>query len=195
MAPASHHAPGSRGVVTELLHRAQAGDPVAHHDVFQALRAPLRAMAVRQMRRHPHRLLWQPTAVVDDTWCRLMAMDRTRWADRNHFLRVAATVVYRIVIDWARRELAHKRRSGPVVELPADGGEDRARVSPGDLLDLDAALARLDARSPRLVEVVRMRAFGGYRMADIAAALGVGLSTVEADWQLARTLLHEMLQG
>jgi RNA polymerase sigma-70 factor (ECF subfamily) len=179
--------------MTKLLQRAHAGDARAERDVLATLQPLLRSIAVRHMRRHRHLSIWQPTAVVDEAWLRVMAQRQHAWQDRHHFLRIASRMIYRIVVDWARRESAAKRNAGPMAELPTDGGCAASGLSADDLLDLHAALERLGALAPRLVHLVRMRFFGGCRMADIADALHVSQATVEADWQLARTLLHEML--
>lgn len=195
MVQKGHTVSRSGGAVTELLRRAQAGDAQAHYDAYAALHRSLRALATSQLRRHPQRSIWQPTAVVDDAWLRLLGNGKTPWADRGRFLRAAAEIMHQVVTDWARREMALKRGGRwPRADVAMDALVDRQNVSPAEILDLNAALTRLAAIRPRLAEIVHLRYFGGCTVDETATALELGRSTVEGEWQLARTLLHEMLE-
>ena len=57
------------------------------------------------------------------------------------------------------------------------------------------ALLQIAAVSPRLVQVVECRFFGGMSEVEIAAALGVTDRTVRRDWDKARLLLRSALEG
>jgi RNA polymerase sigma factor (TIGR02999 family) len=185
------HAPGA---VTRLLHRAQGGDETALGELYPLVHDALRAVAVRSLGPHA-RALWQPTVVVHDAWIKLLKQKRVRWNDRAHFLRVASQVVRNLSIDWARRALARKRGGADVDGSEDPDGLSRPRgPSPDLVLDVAAAVERLAERSPRLARVVELRFFTGLTIPETATALGVSHGTVETEWQLARTLLHEMLQ-
>jgi len=115
-----------------------------------------------------------------------------RWRDRPHFLATAAVAMRQILVDRARARAAHKRGgAGARVTLE----EDAVAVAdaPEALLEVDDALDRLAALSPRLARVVECRFYGGMTEEEIAAALGVTVRTVQRDWAKARMLLRRTL--
>ena len=136
------------------------------------------------------------TALVHESYLKLVDQSRAGWNDRAHFLALASVAMRHVLIDHARARVA-SRRGG-------DGGVPPQRVTLADdfvapeaqpeaLLDLDEALTRLAEVAPRLARVVECRFFGGLSEAEIAAALGVTARTVERDWVKARMLLRRLL--
>jgi DNA-directed RNA polymerase specialized sigma24 family protein len=76
----------------------------------------------------------------------------------------------------------------PVQPTDLPGAEE-----PVDLLALDEALCRLEARDWRMSEVVKLRFFAGLTVDQTARALGVTGRTVDRDWTAARAwLFREM---
>ena len=57
------------------------------------------------------------------------------------------------------------------------------------------ALDRLAELDGRQAQVMTLRYFGGMTVAEVAAALGVSVVTVEQDWRLARAWLAGQLGG
>src|SRR5215213_523682 len=49
------------------------------------------------------------TALVHEAYLRLVDQTRARWVDRSHFFAVAARVMRRVLVDYARRYRAEKR--------------------------------------------------------------------------------------
>jgi RNA polymerase sigma factor (TIGR02999 family) len=181
------------GEITRALRATVAGDPGASAALFPLVAPQLRErvrLAVARERRHP---LLQPTAIVHDTFLRLLHNRRTHWNDRGHYFRVAARVIRRLLVDFSRSELRHKRGNGVVVEQLTD---DAASTLPRAdvVLDLHEALTRLAACAPRAARVAELRVFGGHQITEVAAALGVPLRTTEADWAFARAFLHRELE-
>jgi DNA-directed RNA polymerase specialized sigma24 family protein len=64
-----------------------------------------------------------------------------------------------------------------------------------DFLALDEALDQLTRYNPRWYEIVMHRYFAARTLEETAELLGLGLSTVKADWQLARAWLHRAVGG
>ena len=176
--------------VTELLHQAR-GDPEQLGRLFLLVRDELRSSASWHLRDQGPEVLLQPTVLVHDVFLKLMAQARADWHNRAQFFACASEAMRRLVVDWARRETAgrrdRRRKASLIDELT--GPEQSADA----ILDLHEALARLAALDERLARVVEMRWFGGLEHAEIAEALGVSISTVEKDWQFARTWLHREL--
>ena len=151
----------------------------------------LRALAARFLseERSDHTL--EPTALVHEAYMRLEVQTRASWKNDRQFLAVAATVMRRILVDHARSRESLRRGAGRI-RIPADdvavGGDDGV-----DILQLNEALERLEAISPRRAQVVVMRFFAGFQIAEIAAELKVSVRTVADDWVFARAWLHREL--
>jgi RNA polymerase sigma-70 factor, ECF subfamily len=175
--------------VTALLARARSGDSSALADVFPLIYDELRRLAQQQLRREPDGHTLSPTALVHEAYMRLIDYTRLEWANRAHFMAVAATAMRRILVDHARGHRSLKRGGGarPVsldnVEL---GTEERAEL----LVAVDEALDRLKAVEPRQAQVVECRFFGGMTEEETAEALGIGLRTVKRDWARAKLWLQ-----
>lgn len=114
------------------------------------------------------------------------------WRDRAHFLAVAAVAMRQILVDRARARVTRKH-GGDCRRVTLDDDAVAAGDRPEALLEIDDALDRLAAVSPRLARVVVCRFYGGMAEEEIAAALGVTVRTVERDWRKARMLLQRAL--
>jgi RNA polymerase sigma-70 factor, ECF subfamily len=175
--------------VTELLARARAGDSSALADVFPLIYDELRRLAQQQLRREPDGHTLSPTALVHEAYMRLIDYTRTEWANRAHFMAVAATAMRRILVDHARGHRSLKRGGG-LPRVPIDavelGTKERAEL----LIAIDESLGRLKEVEPRQAQVVECRFFGGMTEEETAGALGIGLRTVKRDWARAKSWLH-----
>jgi RNA polymerase sigma factor (TIGR02999 family) len=149
-------------------------------------------MARRQMghERPGHTL--QASALVNEAYLRLIDVRQVRWQNRAHFFAVAARLMRRILVDFARKHRYQKRGGGaPNVSLDEAllVGTERGK----DLVALDDALQTLAAFDPRKSQVVELRYFGGLSVEEAAEALRVSPDTVMRDWKLAKVwLLREL---
>jgi RNA polymerase sigma factor (TIGR02999 family) len=177
----------SASEVTELLHRAARGDKTAEADLIPQVYRELHKIAQAYLRRERSEHTLQATALVNEAYLRLIAGGETEWQNRNHFFSVAATVMRRILVDYARQRNAGKR-SGVRVSLDENlliSAEQCDLVS-----DLDAALTRLAALNARQAKVVELRFFSGLTEEEIADVLQVSARTVKRDWTVARAWLY-----
>jgi RNA polymerase sigma factor (TIGR02999 family) len=181
--------------VTAWLHDAGQGDAAAAERVYALLYRELQAMARARLSRAPRVTAADTGALVHECWMRMQSLGERHFTDRSHFLAYASHAMRSIVVDMARRHAA-QRRGGLVDHQPLDTAAAGAAADPPeDLLALDdalAALARLDARAARVVE---MRFFAGLEEAEIASALHVSLRTVQRDWVRARAVLSLALKS
>ena len=130
----------------------------------------------------------QPTALVHEAWARL-ARHRGD-ASEGNFKALVATAMRHVLVDHARAKRGPKRGGGVEhVPLTVVGDVGGPLTSTIDVLDLDAALKRLACTFPVHVRIVEARFFAGMTHEEIAAALGIGLSTVEGHWRFARAWL------
>ncbi len=166
--------------------------PRAEDATFGTVYGVLRGLASRQLRRRGGQTL-NTTALVHEAWIKLSAGGR-EFENRGHFLAVAATAMRQILVDHARRKRAAKR--GGAARVTSSGLSDAGVVSNmEELLAVDAALEKLEARDARLARVVEWRFFAGLEEAEIAAALDVDVRTVRRDWRKARAFILAELGG
>lgn len=173
--------------MTALLRAWQDGDAAAKSELFDALYDRLRAIARQRMARERGDT-WAPTVLVHEVFLRLDEA-AIQGADRAAFLRLAATVMRRILIDGARRRAARRRATAAVARAA------NAPPTPDScLVRLDAALDRLAERDPQLLRVVELRFLIGMDVAGCAAALGRSTASVKRDWRTARAFLQREIE-
>jgi RNA polymerase sigma factor (TIGR02999 family) len=149
----------------------------------------LRRLADHYLRQERQDHTLQPTALVHEAYLKLIDQTRVDWQNRAHFFGVAAQVMRRILVDHARRHRASKR-GGFQQKLTLDEAIDYSQSRDVDLVALDDALnalARLDARQSRIVE---LRFFGGLTIEETAEALDISPATVKVDWSMAKAWLR-----
>lgn len=135
----------------------------------------------------------QTTALVHEAYLRLVEQKSVAWESRSHFYAIAATIMRRILIDYAKTK--HRvRRGGVQSDLPL---ENALTISVSetdfDLLALDEALNRLAEKEAQLAKVVELRFFSGLDVVEAAEVLGVSESTIKRDWRMAKAWLHREL--
>jgi RNA polymerase sigma factor (TIGR02999 family) len=132
------------------------------------------------------------TALVNEAWLRLRQSAPSEFADRRHFVAIAARAMRNVLVDYARERGAAKRGGGAAA-LDLDE-HDVGDASETLVLEVADALDRLEAVRPRLADVVYLRYFGGLSDAEVGDVLGIEESTVRRDWQKARGWLYGALQ-
>ena len=130
----------------------------------------------------------QPTSLVHEVYLRLLDQRRVDWQDRLHFLRVAATVMRRVLVDQCRARVA-KKRAGIRVALEDGAAVAAAAPEEADLLTIDRLLDDLQARDPQQAKIIELRFFAGLTVEETAAALGISKATVKRDWAVAKAWL------
>jgi len=180
--------------VTELLHRWGQGDegaleqliPLVHHELHQIARRHV------AHERADHTL--QATALVHETYLRLVDAQGVSWHDRTHFLAVCARVMRRILVDYARTRGAHKR-GGRMAQVTFDEALIVTDEPQHDFVALDDALEALAEFDQRKSQVIELRFFGGLTVEETASVLQVSPDTVNRDWQLAKVWLRREMRG
>jgi RNA polymerase sigma-70 factor (ECF subfamily) len=186
---------------TTLLLEWRSGSRAALDALFPLVYEDLRRRAHHYLggEREGHTL--STTALVHETYIKLLDIDRVEVADRAHFLALAATAMRRVLVEYARRHTAAKRGGGRAIEelLPESPAlPDLMALSAeraDQMLELDDAIARLSAHDERLGRVVELRFFGGLTVEETAEALDLAPSTVKLDWQKAKAWLYGELAG
>jgi RNA polymerase sigma factor (TIGR02999 family) len=179
--------------VTDLLVAWRDGDRAALDRLVPLVYAELRRLAHAHLRGERPGDPLQTTALVNETYLRLVDAPRVSWQNRAHFFAVAAQIMRHVLVDAARARGA-KKRGGGIRMVPLDEARAAAAAGEVDLLALDEALEALAGVDPRKARVVELRYFAGLRVEDTAEALGVSVDTVMRDWKMARLFLLRELR-
>lgn len=181
------------GDVTQLLRAYAGGSRAAFDQLLPIVYDELHRIAHRQLGGHQRDALLDTTALVHESYLKLLGQQGVDFADRGHFLGIAARAMRQVVIDHARRRAAEKRGGG-VHHTTLEEGHIALDDQAEWLLSLDAALGRLAEHSERLARIVECRYFAGLTEEETAAALGISLRTAQRDWMKARAWLQEELR-
>jgi RNA polymerase sigma factor (TIGR02999 family) len=174
--------------VTELLKLWASGDKEALDRLIGLVHVELRQLARRRMRMLPDDSSMQPTALVNEVYLRLVAVQEVQWQDRTHFFAIAARIMRQIATDAARHHGRAKRGAG-WQRIKIEDSDVPASDRSEDILAVDDALNRLAAIDERRARVVELRFFGGLSNSEIAAVLAVSVETVKRDWSFAKLWL------
>lgn len=182
-----------------ILRAAAQGDERASAELLPLVYDELRRLAQSRLRQTPPGNTLQPTALVHEAYLKLIGggAGDPGWEGRGHFFGAAARAMRDILVDQARRKAAAKHGAGrrridlDGLELGGGEGEDRAQ----GILDLDAAIRRLEAQDPRRAEIVMLRCFAGLSEAETAAALNLTDRTIRREWRFIKAWLLRELEA
>ncbi len=184
--------PASSPDVTELLTAWGNGDQEAFQRVMGAVYGELHRIATREILRERTDHTLQATGLLHEAYLKLSSQSRPRWHSRLHFFAVAARVMRRILVDYAR-DRGSQKRGGHFRKVSLSSGVEPWRECPLELLEVDEALERLADVDPGLSQVVELRFFTGFTNGEIAELLGVSVPTVVRRWRAARAWLYQYL--
>lgn len=180
--------------ITQLLTAWSEGDQTALEQLAPLIHSELHRLAHHYMRGERPGHLLQTSALVNEAYVRLIDWKNVRWQNRAHFFAVAAQMMRRILVDFARESQYIKRGAG-ALQVSLTQAESFAMNRNTDLVALDEALTGLAQIDPRKVRVVEMRFFAGLSVEEVAGVLKVSKETVMRDWRLAKVWLLRELEG
>ena len=184
----------NEAVRTDVLTELRSGRHGALDQLIPLVYNELRAIAHRQLALRARGSTLSTTALVHETYLKLVDQSRADWRDRAHFLAVASIAMRHVLVDRAKAR-ATLKRGGERRRITLDDSHIAVDDQPDALLQLDGAMNRLAELQPRLARVVECRFFGGLTEDEIAEALGVTARTVQRDWAKARMLLQRELEA
>ena len=188
-------APPTRQHVTQVLVDWSKGDRDAPQQLIPLVYEELRQLAHQYLQRERADHTLQATGLVHEAYLRLVDQGTTTWQNRAHFLGVAAQLMRRILIDYARSHRAEKR-SGNWDKLAFDEALAPSDERSVDLVALDDALKDLATFDERQSRIVELRFFGGLTGEEIAEVLEISPRTVKREWRLAKAWLRrELVSG
>ena len=181
--------------VTHILGAIEQGDPHAAEQLLPLVYDELRRLAAKKIVQEKPGQTLQATALVHEAYIRLVDAQKVQhWNSRGHFFAAAAEAMRRILVEQARRK--NTLKAGGALHRVELSDVDPAIGGPSlDILALNEALDKLEAKDPRKAQLVKLRFFSGLTIAQAAEALGVATSTAEADWAYAKCWLRAEMSG
>jgi RNA polymerase sigma-70 factor (ECF subfamily) len=180
--------------ITRLLVAWANGDQAALEVLAACIQQELHRLASHYMAGERRGHVLQATALVNEAYLRLVDWQNVEWNNRAHFFAVAAQMMRRVLVDFARSR-GRVKRSGQAVDVSLSEAASAAQTEKVDVIALDEALDRLEDLDPRQSRVIELRFFGGLSLEETAEALRVSVGTVRRDWSLARAWLFRELSS
>lgn len=149
--------------ITQLLERWGKGEESARDELMSVVYDELHRIAVNYLRRERREHTLQPTALVNELFLKFSEQHRMNWQNRAQFFGVAASLMRRILVDYA------------------------------DLLALHEILNQLEELDPNQARIVELRFFGGLTIKETAEVMQSSHATVEREWKLAKAYLKREL--
>jgi RNA polymerase sigma factor (TIGR02999 family) len=173
--------------VTHLLVAWSKGDGAALHRLMPLVYRELHGLARRRLRREDSDHTLQTTALVNEAYLRLVGQ-KAQWQNRAHFYAIAAQMMRRVLVDYARSR-HYAKRGGGALSVSFDERLVMPDERSADVLALDQALIALAEIDERKSKIVELRFFGGLSVEESALVVGVSPGTVRRDWTLAKAWL------
>ena len=179
--------------ITQLLVAWNRGDQAALEALTPLINEELHRLAKHYMAGEQRGHVLQPTALVNEVWLRMIDWRCLEWQNRAHFLGLAAQIMRRILVDFARVQQSEKR-GGEELQVSLSEAANTAQELSAGLVALDDALQALEQLDPRQARVIELRYFAGLNLEETAEALKVSVGTVRRDWSLAEAWLFRELK-
>ncbi len=174
--------------VTQLLLAWRNGEATALDELTPLVYDELHKLAGAYLRHERRGHTLQTSGLVNEAFVRLIDQ-QVDWQNRAHFFGIAAQMMRRILVDYARARQAAKR-GGEEIHVGLDEALDEAEAQSAELVALDDALSSLAQFDPRQSRIVELRYFGGLTIQEAAEVMGLSDSTIEREWNTARLWLR-----
>jgi RNA polymerase sigma-70 factor (ECF subfamily) len=178
--------------VTQLLLAWSDGDQAALDQIIPLVYGELHRLARKYMQRERVGHALQTTALINEAYVRLVDWKNVHWQNRAHFFGVAAKLMRRILVDFARSR-RYAKRGGKAVQVSLEEAATLSDERRRDLIALDDALKSLASLDSRKGQIVELRFFGGLSVEETAEVMKVSPRTVMREWNLARAWLYREL--
>ena len=183
----------STSEITGLLVDWSNGDQSALEKLLPLVERELHRLAHSYMRRENPDHTLQTSALVNEAYLKLVDQKKTHWQNRAHFFGIAAQIMRRILMNYARDQHRAKR-GGKAVQVSLSQVAVMSEEKSEELIALDEALQRLTEIDERKSQVVELRYFGGLSIEETAEVLKVSQITVMRDWKYAKAWLARAIQ-
>ena len=178
--------------VTQLLIAWSNGDHAAREQLMSVVYEELHRLARRYMRNESPGHTLQTSALVNEAFIRLVDQKNVHWQNRSHFFGIAAQMMRRILVDYARSR-NYAKRGGGARHLSLDECLIASEERSAEVVAVHEALEELAKIDPRKAQIVELKFFGGFSIDETAEVLGVSPATVSLDWTMAKAWLRRKI--
>ncbi len=176
------------GEITELLRRIEQGDQDAYNRLARLVRGSLKRIAANRLRHERPEHFYQTSDLVQEAHLRLFRIRNIHWEGRQHFFKVAALQMRRILVEYVRRQRPEDQNNAALDDIPGLTIQtDPSILKVNDILN---DLAKIDAR---LVLIVELRYFGGFKIEEISEITGIPVGSVKRYWATAKAFIKLQL--
>lgn len=179
----------SQHEITQLLNAWNEGDQNSREQLMSVVYQELHRLAHHYMKRESPGHTLQTSALVNEAFVRLVDQKNVRWQNRAHFFGIAAQMMRRILVDYARSQ-NYAKRGGGARQVSLDDGLIVSDERSAEVVNVHEALERLAEFDGRKSQIVELRFFGGLSIEETAEVLAVSPGTVMRDWTLAKAWLR-----
>ena len=180
---------GGQVQITNLLLEWSEGDQAALERMTPLVYDELHRLAHRHMNREREGHTLQTSALVNEAFLRLVDQTNVKWNNRAHFFAIAAQMMRRILVDHARSHLYAKRGAG-AIHVSLDHAQLVSNSPTAEVMELDAALSKLESVDPQQARVVELRFFGGLTINETAEVMKISVDMVKREWSTAKAWLY-----
>jgi len=183
---------GSPIEVTQLLVAWSNGDQGARDQLMPVVYHELHRLAHQYMKRESPAHTLQTSALVNEAFLKLVDQRDVQWQSRAHFFGIAAQMMRRVLVDYARQR-HYAKRGGGAAQVSLDEALIVSDERSAEVVALDEALLQLATFDSRQAHIIELRFFGGLSIEETAEVLSVSPGTVMRDWTLAKAWLRREL--
>jgi len=180
--------------ITQLLKDWGNGNQAARDQLMPLVYDELRRMAHQHMRKERPGHTLQTSALVNEAFVRLVDQSEVQWQNRAHFFGIAAQMMRRILVDYARSR-NYAKRGGGAAQISLDDALIVSDERSAEVVNVHEALERLAEFDARKSLMVELRFFGGLSIDETAEVLRVSPGTVMRDWTLAKAWLRREISS
>ena len=180
--------------ITQLLLDWSDGNQAALEHLTPMVYGELHRLAHHHMNRERAGHTLQTSALVNEAFMRLVDQKNVKWNNRAHFFAIAAQMMRRILVDYARSHLYAKRGAG-AVHVSLDQAGLVAKEPSAEVTALDEALTKLESIDPQQARVVELKFFGGLTIKETADVMRISVDMVKREWSTAKAWLYREMIG
>jgi RNA polymerase sigma-70 factor, ECF subfamily len=181
--------------ITQILKELKDGNSETLSELLPIVYDELRGLARKYLSRERSNHTLQPTALVHETYLKLIGQKEIEWQNRAHFFGVSARLMREILIDYARSKNRQKRGGEFKTQIALDEVLSFSNQKQFDVVAVDDALSKLEELDRRQARIVEMKFFGGLTVEEIGEVLDISPATVKREWSSAKLLLYKMLNS
>ncbi len=176
------------GEITDLLHQIEQGNSQAYDRLARLVRGSLKRIAANRLRRERPEHFYQTSDLVQEAYLKLFRIRNIQWEGRQHFFKVAALQMRRILVEYARRQRPEDQANAAIEDIPGLTIQtDPSILKVNDILN---DLTKIDER---LALIVELRYFGGFKIEEISEITSIPVGTVKRHWATAKAFIKLQL--